>query len=472
MTGNGAQAGAAKAPDRAAMAGQITVLLADSDPAARHVLRRVLLREFKSIVIEADNGITALEGLDAGGVDAVVLDLKIPTLSGLDVLRDIRQSPRHKNLPVVVVTEQKDEAAVKEALSLGVADYVLKDQHQAVIVERLRRIFSSDRHLGSARAQSHGSNWTKTLSSAFTILVVDEDLDFCHFCSDIFRAQYEVTTTASAAHAMGLAMTQPFNAILVGTAIGTMSQAAFARRLRQMERLSATRLVAVVPKGLVKTTTEAGLFDRVAVRSFVPETFLKQFEHFLRPAGVLAKVAAAIPGFRSQTISSVEQVFGMMLGTEVNILPAPPPTPADGLSVAVPLSLAEQHTEMVVSAIVSQKVGLELAARMSQQPPAELASDAASNSLGEILNMVGGRVQQGLGNHGLSAQIGVPVTGKVVEPDRDAIVLGFCFESLDGELQEFSICIAEQEASATADWGLATGGAGLIAVDSGLGAKE
>ena len=166
-------------------------------------------------------------------------------------------------------------------------------------------------------------------------------------------------------------MTQPFNAILVGTAIGTMSQAAFARRLRQMERLSATRLVAVVPKGLVKTTTEAGLFDRVAVRSFVPETFLKQFEHFLRPAGVLAKVAAAIPGFRSQTISSVEQVFGMMLGTEVNILPAPPPTPADGLSVAVPLSLAEQHTEMVVSAIVSQKTGLELAARMSQQPPAE-----------------------------------------------------------------------------------------------------
>jgi two-component system chemotaxis response regulator CheY len=443
----GPQTTGTKGPGAASAAGQITVLLADSDTAARHMLRRVLLREFKSVVVEVDNGISALELIDAGGVDAVVLDLKMPALNGLEVLRDIRESSRHRWLPVVVVTEQKDELAVKEAVTLGVADYVLKDQHQAVVIERLRRVFSSDRHLGTARAQSGGGNWTKTLSSAFTILVVDEDQDFRHFCTDVFRSEYEVTTTASAAQAMGLAMTQTYNAILVGSSVGTMSQVTFARRLRQIERVSSSRLVAVVPKREVKAMAAMGLFDRIAVRTFVPETFLRQFEHFLKPSGVLAKVATAIPGFRSQTISAVEQVFGMMLGTEVNILPAPPPHPSDGVSVAVPLTLAEQTTEMVVTATVGEKTGLELAARMMQSPANELPADAASGALGEILNMVGGRVQHALTNHGLRAHIGLPATGKATEAESDAMVLGFAFESLNGELQEFSFSVSEREAS-------------------------
>lgn len=430
------------------MSRNLTVLLADSDPAARHVLRRVLLREFKSVVVEADNGIAALEGLDSGLIDALVLDLKIPTLGGLDVLRDIRQSPRHRSLPVVVVTEQKEEASVKEALSLGVADYVLKDQHQAVIVERLRRVFSSRSQIGPLRPVASAARRTGVLATTFSILVVDEDADFRHFCSEIFRLKYEVTTTASAAHAMSLSLIQAPNAILVGSAIGTMSQATFVRRMRQIDSLNDTRLIGVVSKAHVQEATRSELFDRVIVRSFVPETFLQQFEHVVRPPGVLAKVTAAVPGFRAQAISSVEQVFGMMLGTEVTVLENVPVSPDGGLSVAIPIALADQNTDLLVGATVSPATGLELAARMLQSPPEELPSDAASSALAEILNMVGGRVQHGLTNSGLRAHIGLPAVGAAKEPDRDAIMMGFEFESLSGAPQSFAFSISEQESPA------------------------
>jgi CheY-like chemotaxis protein len=432
------------------MSQPLTVLLADSDPAARHVLRRVLLREFKSVVIEADNGIAVLEELDTAAIDAVVLDLKIPGLSGLEVLRDIRQSPRHRHLPVVIVTEKKDEASIKEAVALGVADYVLKDQHQAVIVERMRRVFSSERHIGTARAQGYAARRSQMLSTVFTLLVVDEDADFLHFCSDVFRSKYEVLTTASAAHAMAMSIAQPPNAILVGSTIGTMSQASFARRIRQIENLNDIRLIAVVAKPQFQEASDLGLFDRVAVKSFVPETFLLQFEQILRTPGVLAKIAVAMPGFRSQTISAVEQVFGMMLGTEVNILPVPP-TVRDGLNVFVPISIAEQHADLLVGASVSEATGLELAARMLQSPIADLPADAAGSALAEILNMVGGRVQQGLTNHGLRAQIGLPATGGGGAPAEDAITLGFGFDSMAGAPQNFSFSISERESVAQAE---------------------
>jgi CheY-specific phosphatase CheX len=143
----------------------------------------------------------------------------------------------------------------------------------------------------------------------------------------------------------------------------------------------------------------------------------------------------------------VEQVFGMMIGTEVNILTTAPPLAANGVNVGIPLSLAEQNTEVLVTASVSETTGRELAARMMQSPVADLPDDAAHSALAEILNMVGGRVQHGLNGNGLQAQIGLPVAILPTEPKGESIVLGFSFESLDGEPQTFSFSVREQEAS-------------------------
>ena len=71
----------------------------------------------------------------------------------------------------------------------------------------------------------------------------------------------------------------------------------------------------------------------------------------------------------------------------------------------------------------------------------------ANSALAEILNMVGGRVQHGLNANGLQAQIGLPIAIPPTEPKGESIMLGFGFESMEGEPQTFSFTIREQDAS-------------------------
>jgi hypothetical protein len=136
----------------------------------------------------------------------------------------------------------------------------------------------------------------------------------------------------------------------------------------------------------------------------------------------------------------------MMLGTEVNILASPPPLPKSGVSVQVPVTLDEQSADILVGASISEKTGLELAARMLQSPIEELSGDAAQSALAEILNMVGGRVQHGLTANGLRAHIGLPVTGAWGDAIGDTVKMGFGFDSMSGEPQEFTLCISERAA--------------------------
>jgi two-component system, response regulator len=56
----------------------------------------------------------------------VLLDLKLPKVSGLEVLRMVKEDERTKNIPIVVVTSSREEPDVTEAYKLGVNSYVVK----------------------------------------------------------------------------------------------------------------------------------------------------------------------------------------------------------------------------------------------------------------------------------------------------------------------------------------------------------
>ena len=88
-------------------------------------------------VVVARDGAEALDRLlgsrgwpgggDAPGLPAVVLlDIKLPKVSGLDVLRQIRASPRTRLLPVVILTSSSEERDLVEGYSLGCNSYVRK----------------------------------------------------------------------------------------------------------------------------------------------------------------------------------------------------------------------------------------------------------------------------------------------------------------------------------------------------------
>jgi two-component system KDP operon response regulator KdpE len=121
-------------------AGPLRVLVVDDEPAIVRFLRAGLNSQ-GYVVTAAVDGRTALETILRGAVDVVVLDLGLPDLDGLEVIRRVRASG--STVPVIVLSSRSDERGKVEALDLGADDYVTKPFG---IDELLARIRAAQRH--------------------------------------------------------------------------------------------------------------------------------------------------------------------------------------------------------------------------------------------------------------------------------------------------------------------------------------
>ena len=111
-----------------------TVLFIEDDRAIRAALRLALEDEGYD-VREAGDGRSGLAGLAAGGIDVVLLDLRLPDMSGFDVCREIRSSSQ---VPVIMVTAQSDTHDLVAGLEAGADDYVTKPVVVKELAARIR----------------------------------------------------------------------------------------------------------------------------------------------------------------------------------------------------------------------------------------------------------------------------------------------------------------------------------------------
>lgn len=98
------------------------VLVVDDEPTVREVVVGYLRRDGHDVA-EAADGVTALELLDADPPDLVVLDMMLPGVNGLDILRRVRAV---SSIPVIMLTARAEESDRVSGLELGADDYVVK----------------------------------------------------------------------------------------------------------------------------------------------------------------------------------------------------------------------------------------------------------------------------------------------------------------------------------------------------------
>jgi CheY-like chemotaxis protein len=131
------------------MSGPITILLVEDNEAdAELALRAFRRRKVSNPVYVARDGEEALDYIHRRGVFAqdapipglILLDLRIPKVDGLEVLREMKQHPIYRNIPVVVLTTSAEDRDVRRSYELGAASYIVKpvefEKFQAV-VERI-----------------------------------------------------------------------------------------------------------------------------------------------------------------------------------------------------------------------------------------------------------------------------------------------------------------------------------------------
>jgi two-component system KDP operon response regulator KdpE len=126
--------GEAGDPVPAMSSNPVNVLVVDDEPPIRRFLRTSLaVQNYR--VSEAENGRAALDLLRREKPDLVILDLGLPDIDGIELIRRIRAT---SNVPLVVLSSRGDERAKVEALELGADDYLTKPFGMEELVARLR----------------------------------------------------------------------------------------------------------------------------------------------------------------------------------------------------------------------------------------------------------------------------------------------------------------------------------------------
>jgi CheY-like chemotaxis protein len=102
------------------------VLVVDDTRLMRHVVGKICVRNGCE-VIEAENGIVALALAIKTLPDLIVMDVMMPKMNGMEALKEMRAREALLFTPVVMLTAEKDIETIQTILSVGVADYILKE---------------------------------------------------------------------------------------------------------------------------------------------------------------------------------------------------------------------------------------------------------------------------------------------------------------------------------------------------------
>jgi two-component system, sensor histidine kinase and response regulator len=120
------------------------LLVVDDNENNRDMLSRRLQRQGYEAEVAID-GQEALDKIEAGHYDVILLDVMMPGISGLEVLKRLRETHTIEELPVIMATAKGDSADIIEALDLKANDYVVKPIDFPVLLARLRTQLSLKR---------------------------------------------------------------------------------------------------------------------------------------------------------------------------------------------------------------------------------------------------------------------------------------------------------------------------------------
>jgi two-component system, chemotaxis family, chemotaxis protein CheY len=118
---------------------EVRTLIVDDSSVMRKIIARSLRQAGLDplIVHEAGNGIEGLEVLKAQKVDLIMSDINMPSMDGLEFLRQLRAQDLAPGVPVVMITTESSEEHVKQAILSGAQGYIRKPFTAEQVKERV-----------------------------------------------------------------------------------------------------------------------------------------------------------------------------------------------------------------------------------------------------------------------------------------------------------------------------------------------
>jgi two-component system chemotaxis response regulator CheY len=119
------------------------ILVVDDSPTIRRMVKAALAELASSGFVEAASGLEAIERLTLTPVALMVLDLNMPDMHGVEVLKFVRRHPGYQQLPVIVLTTRGDEESRKMSLDAGATLYLTKPFTPAALADQARSLIGA-----------------------------------------------------------------------------------------------------------------------------------------------------------------------------------------------------------------------------------------------------------------------------------------------------------------------------------------
>ena len=118
---------------------KISILIIEDDLDIQEMLRITLIKEGWNLLMATDGSI-GMQLLERNAVDCILLDIMLPGMDGLGILRKIKQNDKYRSIPVILATAKGEDTDIVSGLELGADDYVVKPYSPKVLLARIRTI--------------------------------------------------------------------------------------------------------------------------------------------------------------------------------------------------------------------------------------------------------------------------------------------------------------------------------------------
>lgn len=116
------------------------ILVVDDAQTMRRIIVNLLRQLGFTNMVEADDGTTAWERMGQENVDFIISDWNMPKMTGIDLLKKVRETDKFKTIPFIMVTAEGKRENVIAAVQAGVSNYIVKPFNAATLKEKIVKV--------------------------------------------------------------------------------------------------------------------------------------------------------------------------------------------------------------------------------------------------------------------------------------------------------------------------------------------
>ncbi|WP_147821261.1 chemotaxis response regulator CheY [Salidesulfovibrio onnuriiensis] len=117
------------------------ILVVDDFSTMRKIVKNILRQLGFTNIVEADDGTTAWDVLNKDNIDFIVSDWNMPKMSGIELLRKVRDSEEYADIPFLMVTAEAQQENIIEAVQAKVSNYIVKPFTPETLSQKIEKIF-------------------------------------------------------------------------------------------------------------------------------------------------------------------------------------------------------------------------------------------------------------------------------------------------------------------------------------------